>query len=75
MRDNGDGTITAMPKSPSNQDQNYSDEEAERRMNEALRRALNTPPKPLSTPRRRSRKGKPAGEDRPAPKHDDDAGV
>jgi len=27
-------------------DDQYSDEEAEQRMNDALRRALNTPPKP-----------------------------
>jgi hypothetical protein len=53
-------------------DDQYSDEEAERRMNEALRRALNTPPQPRTTGRRKGRK---AGEDRPAPKRDDDAGA
>jgi hypothetical protein len=50
-------------------DEQYSDEEATRRMNEALRRALTTSPKPLSTiPRRRPRKTKPTGADHPAPK-------
>jgi hypothetical protein len=45
-------------------DSQYSDEEAERRMNEALRRALTTPPKPQkdivgkATKRRRPPKGK-----------------
>jgi hypothetical protein len=53
-------------------DEEYSDEEAERRMNEALRRALNTPPQPRTTGRRR--KGEKAGEDRPAPKRDDAGG-
>ncbi len=32
-------------------DDRYTDEEAERRMNEAMRRALNTPPKPQPTAR------------------------
>jgi hypothetical protein len=39
-------------------DQQYSDEEATRRMNEALQRALNTPPTPQATvrhPRQRKR--------------------
>jgi hypothetical protein len=57
-------------------DEQFSDEEATRRMNDALKRALNTPPKPLSTvPRRRPKKAKPTGADRPAPKRDDDAGA
>jgi hypothetical protein len=56
------------------EDEQYSDEEAERRMNEAMRRALNTPPQPRPTPSRRRKAGK-AGEDRPAPKRDDDAGA
>jgi hypothetical protein len=48
-------------------DEQYSDEEAERRMNEALRRALNTPPKPQATVRRPRRKQpKPEGERPPA---------
>jgi hypothetical protein len=37
-------------------DDQYSDEEAERRMNEALRRALNTPPTPQATVRHPRRK-------------------
>jgi hypothetical protein len=41
----------------------YSDEEADRRMNEALRRALTTPPKPQATVRR-PRKAKKAVADR-----------
>lgn len=53
-------------------DDRYTDEEAERRMNEAMRRALNTPPQPRPTARRKVRK---AGEDRPAPKRDGDAGA
>jgi len=53
----------------------YSDEEADRRMNSALRRALTTPPKPQATVRHPRRKAKPAGEDRSAPKRDDDAGA
>jgi hypothetical protein len=51
-------------------EEQYSDEEAERRMNEAMRRALNTPPLPRPTARRR--KARKAGEDRPAPKRDGD---
>jgi hypothetical protein len=53
-------------------DDQYGDEEAERRMNEALRRALNTPPQPRTTGRRKGRK---SGEDRPAPKRDDGTGA
>jgi hypothetical protein len=46
-------------------DEQYSEEEAERRMNEALRRALNTPPKPQATVRRpRRKKETQAGESR-----------
>jgi hypothetical protein len=53
----------AEPQPDQNREQ-YSDAEATERMNEALRRALNTPPKPLSTvPRRRPQKAKPTGED------------
>jgi hypothetical protein len=39
------------PDKPSHQDDTYSDEETERRVNDALRRALNTPPhhKPAKT--------------------------
>jgi hypothetical protein len=56
-------------------DDAYSDEEAERRMNEALRRALTTPPKPQATVRR-PRKAKKAGEDhQPKRKLGDDAGA
>jgi hypothetical protein len=51
----------------------YSDEEAERRMNDALRRALTTPPKPQATVRHPRRKAKPVGADRPIPKRPDDA--
>jgi hypothetical protein len=44
----------------------YSDEEADRRMNDALRRALNTPPKPQATVRHpRQKKAKPTGANRP----------
>jgi hypothetical protein len=41
-----------MPKS----DDQYDDEEAMRRMNEALQRALTTPPKPQATVRHPRRK-------------------
>jgi hypothetical protein len=51
----------------------YSDEEAERRMNEAMRRALNTPPQPRPTAHRR--KARKVDEDRSAPKRDGDAGA
>jgi hypothetical protein len=48
-----------MVSGMANPNDQYSDEEAERRTNEALRRALNTPPKPLATiPRRRPPKAK-----------------
>ena len=51
------------------EDDQYSDEEAERRMNAALRRALNTRPHPQATVRHpRSKKAKTPGADRPAPK-------
>jgi hypothetical protein len=53
-------------------DEQYSDEEADRRMNEAMRRALATPPQPRPTDRRKRKK---AGEDRPAPKRPGDAGA
>jgi hypothetical protein len=43
-------------------DDQYSDGEADRRMNEALRRALTTPPKPQATVRH-PRKAKKAGAD------------
>jgi hypothetical protein len=46
-------------------DEQYSDEEAERRMNEALRRALSTPPKPQATVRH-PRPKKPQAGRRPA---------
>ena len=39
-------------------DDQYSDKDAERRMNEALRRALTTPPKPQATVRHPRKKGK-----------------
>jgi hypothetical protein len=45
-------------------DDQFSDEEAERRMNEALRRALNTPPKPQATVRHPRKKAKPTGASR-----------
>jgi hypothetical protein len=48
-------------------DDQYSDEEATRRMNEALRRALNTPPKPQATVRHpRLKATKPEGKRQPA---------
>jgi hypothetical protein len=53
----------------------YSDKEADRRMNEALRRALTTPPKPQATVRHPRRTAKPTGEDRTARKQSDDAGA
>lgn len=50
-------------------DDQYSDEEANRRMNDALRRALNTPPKPQATVRHpRQKKAKPTGANRPVRK-------
>jgi hypothetical protein len=50
----------------------YSDEEADRRMNEALRRALTTPPKPQATVRHpRGKKEAPAGEHRRRPEPGD----
>jgi hypothetical protein len=53
-------------------DDQYSDEEAERRMNEALRRALNTPPKPQATVRRPRRKTEtPTGAGRQRKRADD----
>jgi hypothetical protein len=48
------------PVSKKIMDEQYSDEEASRRMNEALRRALNTPPTPQATvrhPRQRKKSG------------------
>jgi hypothetical protein len=57
-------------------DEPYSDEEAERRMNEALRRALNTPPKPQATVRHpRQKKGGKAGDRRQVPKRGGDGGA
>jgi hypothetical protein len=54
-------------------DEPYSDEEATRRMNEALLRALNTPPKAQATVRHPRRKtGKKAGDRRSAPKRGGD---
>jgi hypothetical protein len=47
-------------------DEQYSDEEATRRMNDALRRALNTPPKPQATLRHPRQKKKPEAGRRPA---------
>ena len=52
-----------MAKSQS--DEEYSDEEATQRMNEALRRALNTPPKPQATVHHPRQKPKSAGARRP----------
>jgi len=61
---------------PKRSDEQYSDEEAERRMNEALRRALNTPPKPQATVRHpRQKKAIQAGAARQARKRGDDAGA
>jgi hypothetical protein len=56
----------------SQKDDQFSDEEAERRMIEAMRRALNMPPHPRPTGRRKAEK---AGEDRSPPKRDGDAGA
>jgi hypothetical protein len=57
-------------------DEQYGDEEAERRMNEALRRALNTPPKPQATVRHpRQKKATPTGEDRQPMKRGGGAGA
>jgi len=57
-------------------DEEYSDEEAERRMNEALRRALTTPPKPQATVRHpRPKKEAPTGAARRARKRGTDAGA
>jgi hypothetical protein len=39
------GATSVMP-SHQRKDENYSPEETERRMTDAIRRALNTPPKP-----------------------------
>jgi hypothetical protein len=44
-------------------DDRYSDEEATRRMNEALRRALTSPPKPHSEMKVGKRKAKPEVEE------------
>jgi hypothetical protein len=46
---------------PKNQDDQYSDEEATRRTNEALRRALTSPPKPHSQMKIGKRKAKAGG--------------
>jgi hypothetical protein len=54
--------MSAMGSKPSN-DQ-YSDEEATRRMNEALRRALTSPPKPHSEMKLGKRKAKSEPESR-----------
>jgi hypothetical protein len=56
-------------------DESYGDEEAERRMNEALRRAFMMPPKPQANVRRPRKKAVPTGARRPALKGDDDAGA
>jgi len=57
-------------------DDQYSDEEAERRMNAALRRALTTAPKPQATVRQpRSKTVKPTAVDRAARKRGGDATV
>ena len=53
---------------PKNQDDQYSDEEATRRMNEALRRALTSPPKPHSEMKLGKRKAKANPKERPASK-------
>jgi hypothetical protein len=47
-------------------DEKFSDEEATRRMNDALRRALNTPPQPQATVRHPRQKKKLEGARRPA---------
>jgi hypothetical protein len=49
-------------------DDQYSDEEATRRMNDALQRALNTPPKPQATIRHSRRKQAKAEGERPPAK-------
>jgi hypothetical protein len=60
----------------SKEDEQYSDEEAERRMSEALRRALNTPPKPQATVRHpRQKKATQAGAAHQARKRGHDAGA
>jgi hypothetical protein len=56
-----------------NKDEQYSDEEAERRMNEALRRALNTPPQPHAAVRHPRRKAKPTGAGHQGPQRGGDA--
>jgi hypothetical protein len=55
-----------MSRMKATNDEPYSDEEAARRMNDALRRALMTPPKPQATVRRpRPKKAKPTVENQP----------
>jgi hypothetical protein len=49
-------------------DDQYSDEEATRRMNEALRRALTSPPKPHSEMKIGKRKAEARPKERPASK-------
>jgi hypothetical protein len=49
-------------------DDQYSDEEATRRMNEALRRALTSPPKPHSEMKIGKRKAEARTKERPASK-------
>src|SRR5579863_5317681 len=56
-------------------DDEYDDTEATRRMNEALRRALNTPPRPQATVRRPRKKAKTTAADQAPPKHDGGAGA
>jgi|HubBroStandDraft_6_1064221.scaffolds.fasta_scaffold1051766_1 hypothetical protein len=54
----------------------YSDEEADRRMNEVIGRALSPPPKRLPMfLRLLPRKARSTGSDQPAPKHADSAGA
>jgi len=60
-----------MPRS----DDEYDDAEATRRMNQALRKALNTPPRPQATVRRPRKKAKPTVADQASRKRGDDAGA
>lgn len=52
-----------MSKASENSPDTYSDEEAQRRADEALRRALNTPPQPKPSRKSSAGNGKPLTED------------
>jgi hypothetical protein len=57
-----------MNRIPDNHDDQYSDEEATRRTNEALRRALTSPPKPHSEMKIGKRKAKAKAKANPSDK-------